>query len=286
MTRQQARDFLSLTKPSITRLVVITAAAGYYLGTDGAFDAGRFLHTLGGTALVAGGTNALNQWWERDVDARMHRTRARPLPAGRLSPGAALAFALVISVVGVAWLLWKVNGITALLAALTLSSYVLCYTPLKKRTPLNTLVGAVPGALPILGGWTAASGRMPAAAWLLFAVMFLWQLPHFLALAWMYREDYRRGRLRMLSLDDLDGRRTGRHAVLWSVALAAASIGLTPLGLTGTVYAASAAVLGAVMIGLAGAMSLRPSNAGARRLFLASVIYLPLLMVVMVFDKH
>ena len=286
MTLQQARDFYALTKPSITRLVVITAAAGYYLGSDGAFDAARFLHTMGGTALVAGGTNALNQWWERDVDARMHRTRSRPLPAGRLAPGAALAFALTISVAGVAWLLWKVNGITALLAALTLGSYVLCYTPLKKRTRLNTLVGAVPGALPILGGWTAASGALPAAAWLLFGVMFLWQLPHFLALAWMYREDYRRGQLRMLSLDDPDGRRTGRHAVLWSVALAAASIALTPLGLTGAVYAASAALLGAVMIGLSGAMSLRPSNAGARRLFLASVIYLPLLMVVMVLNKQ
>jgi len=286
MTRQHAKDLMALTKPSITRLVVITAAAGYYLGSTGAFDLVRCLHTLGGTALVAGGTNALNQWWERDVDARMHRTRARPLPAGRLTPGAALAFALAISVIGVTWLLWQVNGVTALLAALTLGSYVLCYTPLKKRTPFNTLVGAVPGALPILGGWTAASGTMPATAWLLFGVMFLWQLPHFLALAWMYREDYRRGRLRMLSLDDPDGRRTGRHAVLWSVALAGVSVALTPLGLTGAAYAASAIVLGSVMIGLSGAMSLRPSNAGARRLFLASVIYLPLLMLVMVLNKR
>jgi len=280
--RARAGDFLALTKPSITRLVVLTAAAGFYLGSRGPVDLALLLHTLGGTGLVAGGTNALNQWWERDVDARMHRTRGRPLPAGRLAPAVALAFALGISVLGIAWLAWMVNGITALLAALTLSSYVLCYTPLKKRTPLNTLVGAVPGALPILGGWTAATGSFAVPAWLLFGVLFLWQLPHFLALAWMYREDYRRGRLRMLSLDDPDGSRTGRKATAWSLALVAVSLLPAASGLTAAAYAPAAGVLGLVLVGLGAAMALRPSPRRARQLFLGSVLYLPLLMLALV----
>jgi protoheme IX farnesyltransferase len=286
VTRARAADFVALTKPSITRLVVLTAAAGFYLGSRGPLDLALLLHTLGGTALVAGGTNALNQWWERDVDARMHRTRSRPLPAGRLTPALALAFALAISVLGTAWLAWMVNGITAFLAALTLSSYVLCYTPLKKRSPLNTLVGAVPGALPILGGWTAATGSFAVPAWLLFAVLFLWQLPHFLALAWMYREDYRRGRLRMLSLDDPDGARTGRQALGWSLALLAVSLLPAASGLTSTAYAVAAGALGLGLAGLGAAMALHPSARGARRLFLGSVMYLPLLMVALVAWKR
>jgi protoheme IX farnesyltransferase len=280
-----ARDFYALTKPGITRLVVMTAAAGYYLAAQDRFDLARFGHTLLGTALVASGTNALNQWWERDVDARMQRTRDRPLPAGRLDARAALGFGLGAAALGVAWLLTFVNALTALLAALTTVSYVLCYTPLKKRTPLNTLVGAVPGALPVLGGWTAASGRLAPAAWLLFAVLFLWQLPHFLALAWMYREDYARGRLRMLSMADADGRRTGRHAVVWAVLLLAASLLLTPLGVTGPWYAAIAAAAGGALVAAAAAMAAAPSFGRARRLFLASVIYLPLMLVVMALDK-
>lgn len=285
MPRPTARDFLALTKPSITRLVVGTAAAGYYLGAADHFDLARFANTLLGTALVAGGTNALNQWWERDVDARMHRTQTRPLPGGRMAAPVALTFALTIAAAGVAWLAWTVNGLTALLAAVTLASYVLCYTPLKKRTALNTLVGAVPGALPILGGWTAATDGLTVPAGLLFAVLFLWQLPHFLALAWMYREDYARGRLRMLSLEDPDGRRTGRHAVGWSVLLVGTSLLLTPLGLTGWAYAVAALALGAWLVVLSGRMARTPSVAVARRLFLASVVYLPVMLVVMALDK-
>ena len=283
---RSARDFYALTKPSITRLVVMTAAAGYYLGAGVPFGALRFLHTLLGTALVAGGTNALNQWWERDVDARMRRTQNRPLPSGRLSAPAALTFALAIAVAGTLWLVVFVNGLTALLAGLTVASYVLCYTPLKKRTTLNTLVGAVPGALPILGGWTAATGRLDVPAWLLFAVLFLWQLPHFLALAWMYREDYARGRLKMLSIEDSDGRRTGRQALGWSVALAAASLLLTPLGVTGAWYTAAAVTGGSAIIALSWWMAARPSAQSARRLFLASVVYLPVMLIVMALDKR
>jgi heme o synthase len=281
----QPRDYLALTKPGITRLVVMTTAAGYYLAATRDFDLTRFTHTVVGTALVASGTNALNQWWERDVDARMERTRHRPLPSGRVAPRAAFAFALSAALLGTAWLAGFVNLLTGVLAALTVVSYVLCYTPLKKRTTLNTLVGAVPGALPILGGWTAATGSLAVPAWVLFAVLFLWQLPHFLALAWMYKEDYARGRLRMLSMDDPDGRRTGRHALAWSVALLAVSLALTPLGVTGAWYAAAAVLLGTALTLLAGTMAVAPSARSARRLFLGSVIYLPVMLIVMALDR-
>ncbi len=285
MTRRALRDYFTLTKPSITRLVVGATAAGYYVALRGPLDLAQLVHTLIGTTLVASGTNALNQWWERDVDARMHRTRARPLPAGRLAPRSALAFALLISAIGVAYLALRVNGLTAFLAAATLLSYVLFYTPLKKRTSWNTLVGAVPGALPILGGWTAATGRLAPGGWALFLVLFLWQMPHFFALAWMYRDDYRRGGLRMLSLEDPDGRRTGRQAVGYTVALLAVSLGLTPLGVAGAPYAAGALALGLAFLAFGGKMALAPSPLSARRLFLASVAYLPALLLVLVLDK-
>ncbi|OLE49330.1 MAG: protoheme IX farnesyltransferase, partial [Candidatus Rokubacteria bacterium 13_1_20CM_2_69_58] len=181
--------FLELTKPRITQLVLLTAAAGFYLGARGTVDLQLLAHTLLGTALVAAGTNAFNQLRERDVDARMRRTQGRPLPSGRVTPRAAGAFAGTISLAGVAYLAWKVNLLTAGLAALTLASYVLLYTPLKRKTSLNTLVGAVPGALPIVGGWTAAGGHLGPAVLALFWILFLWQLPHFLALAWIYRDD-------------------------------------------------------------------------------------------------
>ena len=285
MTGRTLRDYFTLTKPSITRLVVGTTAAGYYLAMHGPLDLARLVHTLIGTMLVASGTNALNQWWERDVDARMHRTRARPLPAGRLSPRGAFAFALTISVLGVGYLAALVNGLTAFLAAATLASYVLCYTPLKKRTSWNTLIGAVPGALPILGGWTAATGRLAPGGWALFLVLFLWQIPHFFALAWMYRDDYRRGGLRMLSLEDPDGRRTGRQAALYTTALLAASLALMPLGVAGAPYAAGALALGLAFLTFGGRMALAPSAQSARRLFLASVVYLPALLLALVLDK-
>ena len=281
----RVKDYIALTKPGITRHVVVAAAAGFYLGTDGRLDPVRLAALLLGTALVSSGTNALNQWWERDVDARMPRTAHRPLAAGRLDPGAAFWFAATIGVSGVALLSWTVNALTAVVAAFTLLSYVLAYTPLKKRTTLNTLVGCFPGALPVLGGWTAATGRFQAGAWALFAVLYLWQLPHTLALTWMYRDDYRRGGLRMLSLEDPDGRRTGRQAVGYTVALLAASLGLTPLGVAGAPYAAGALALGLAFLVFGGKMALAPSPLSARRLFLASVAYLPALLLVLVLDK-
>ena len=246
---------------------------------------GLLAQTLLGTALVAGGTNALNQLRERDVDGVMNRTRGRPLPSGRLSPRAAGVFAGVISLAGVAYLAWVVNLLTAGLAALTLVSYVGLYTPLKRRTTLNTLVGAVPGALPIVGGWTAAGGTLGPAVLALFWILFLWQLPHFLALAWIYREDYRRGGLAMLSVVDPDGRHTGRMMLLYAMALLPVSLLPTLLGVTGALYFFGALALGLAYAGVAVAMTTAVTTARAWRVFLVSIVYLPALLTLMVVDK-
>jgi protoheme IX farnesyltransferase len=265
--------------------VVLTAAAGFYLGSGAGVDLRLLLHTLVGVALVAAGTNAFNQWRERDVDARMRRTQGRPLPSGRVTPRAAAAFAAVISVAGVGYLALRVNLLTAGLAALTLTSYVLLYTPLKRTTTLNTLIGAVPGALPIVGGWTAAGGALGPAVAALFWILFLWQLPHFLALAWIYREDYRRGGLAMLSVSDEDGRHTGRMVLLYATALLPVSLLPTLLGVTGGLYFFGALALGLGYAGASVAMTRAATTARAWRLFLVSIAYLPALLTLMVVDK-
>ncbi|HXY69219.1 MAG TPA: heme o synthase, partial [Gemmatimonadales bacterium] len=277
-TRAPWRDWAALTKPGITRHVLVTAAAGYYLGAAGRPDWPRVAAFLAGTALVSGGTNALNQWWEREVDGRMPRTRSRPIPAGRVAPPAALAFGLAIGVAGVALLAWRANLLTAALATFTLASYVLVYTPLKRRTTLNTLVGCVPGALPILGGWTAATGRAAPAGWALFAVLFLWQLPHTLSLVWLHRRDYRAGGLVMPGADDDAGRRTALKSAAWALALVAASLVVVPLGVAGRAYFAVALALGAWLVVDGALWAARPTPARARRLFLATLGYLPLLL--------
>jgi protoheme IX farnesyltransferase len=277
--------FLELTKPRITQLVLLTAAAGFYLGAPAGVDLGLLVHTLVGVALVAAGTNAFNQVRERDVDARMRRTQGRPLPSGRVSPRAAAWFAAVISVTGVAYLAVAVNRLTAALAAVTLVSYVLLYTPLKRRTTLNTLIGAVPGALPIVGGWTAAGGALGPAVAALFWILFLWQLPHFLALAWIYREDYQRGGLAMLSVNDPDGHHTGRMVLLYALALLPVSLLPTLLGVTGAVYFFGALALGVAYTGVSVAMTRAVTPARAWRVFLVSIVYLPALLTLMVVDK-
>ena len=274
--------YWELTKPGITRLVVLTAAAGFLLGARGGVDLALLAHALLGTALVAAGTNALNQWWEREADARMSRTRRRPLPTGRLRPGDALAFATTISIAGILWLAGFVNTLTAALAALSLASYILAYTPLKRRTPLALFVGAVPGALPILGGWTAAGAGLTLPGWVLFGILFLWQLPHFLALGWLYRDDYVQGGFAMLSHADPDGRLTARHALLFAAALVAVSLLPARVGLAGTPYLVGAAALGLALLGWSAEMVRHPSPAHARRLFLASVLYLPALLLLLV----
>lgn len=274
--------YWELTKPGITRLVVLTAAAGFLLGARDGVDPVLLAHALLGTALVAGGTNALNQWWERDADGRMNRTRGRPLPAGLLRPGDALAFAIIIAITGIVWLAAFVNTLTAGLAAISLASYVFAYTPLKRRTPLALFVGAVPGALPILGGWTAAGAGLTVPGWVLFGILFLWQLPHFLALGWLYRDDYLAGGFAMLSRGDHDGRMTARQALLFAAALVVVSLVPVRVGLAGTPYLVGAAALGLALLGWSAEMVRHPSPARARRLFLASVLYLPTLLLLLV----
>jgi heme o synthase len=242
-------------------------------------------NTLIGTALVAGGTNAWNQIRERDVDARMVRTRRRPLPSGRVTPAAAIWFASAITAGGVTYLALTVNLLTAGLAAVTFASYVLLYTPLKRRTSLNTLVGAVPGALPIVGGWTAAGGALNVAVIALFWILFLWQLPHFLALAWLYREDYRASGLKMLSVTDQAGFETGRMAMLYALALLPISLAPTLLGVTGAWYFFGALALGLAYVAAGTGLLVGATPSRAWRLFFVSIVYLPALLTLMVLDK-
>ena len=274
-------DYVALTKPRIVSLVLVTVAVGFAVAAPG-FDFSQFAWLMAGAALVAGGSNALNQVAERDLDARMHRTRRRPVAAGRVAPGAGAVFAWGLGVAGVTGLAVFVNLLTAGIAALTLISYVFAYTPLKRRSALSTLVGAVPGALPILGGWTAAGGALDAAAWSLFAILFLWQLPHFLALAWLYRDDYDRAGMRMLSGVDPDGRVTFRQAVLYAVALLPVSMAPALAQVTGPLYFGGALLLGLWLVWRSVVAARVPSAPNARRLFLASVIYLPALLLLLV----
>jgi protoheme IX farnesyltransferase len=282
----RSADFLALTKPRLNLLVIATAAAGYYLGaTDERFDYLTLLHTLGGTALVAGGSAAFNQLVERRVDALMERTRRRPLAAERLSVAHAFWFATVLSVVGLAWLGFATTWLASIVALVTLVTYVLLYTPLKLRTSFSTVVGAIPGALPPMIGWAAATNVISREAWVLFAIVFFWQMPHFFAIAWLYREDYARARLPLLPVVEPDGRSTGRQALAYAVVLLAVSITPSFVGLAGPVYATAAAVLGVALVGLTLQFARERSTSSARRLFLASIVYLPILWTVLVADR-
>lgn len=283
--RRTLSDLLSLTKPGITGLVVATTAAGAYLASIGSPSLLLLLHTLIGTALLAGGTNALNQYVERELDGRMYRTRIRPLPSGRLAAGLALAFAVAISLVGAVYLALAVNLLTAGLGVLALVSYIAIYTPLKTRTSLCTVIGAVPGAIPPMMGWTAVRGELDVLAWTLFAIVFLWQLPHFLAIAWICRDDYARAGFPMLPVQDPQGVQTGRQIVLYSLALVPVSLLTSVLGLTGALYFFGALSLSLAFLGFGVRAALTRSTRGARRLFLASVVYLPALLGLMVLDK-
>jgi protoheme IX farnesyltransferase len=279
------RDYIELAKPRVTLLVVMTVIAGYYLGAQGRFDFMILFHTAIGTMLVAAGTSALNQLIERGIDAKMKRTKKRPLPEGRLSPLHAQIYGTIISIVGIVHLLLFVNALTALLASLTLASYVFLYTPLKKKSSLSTLVGAIPGALPPVGGWAAARGEVGLEAWVLFAIMFLWQIPHFLAIAWLYREDYTRGGLQVLPNTDDRGFFTVRHIIANVAALLTVSLLPTFIGLAGMTYFFGAILLGIAFMIAAIRVAILRSNKSARRLLLASVIYLPLLLFLMSYDK-
>lgn len=275
------RDYLELSKARIVMMVLITTAAGYAVGAT-SFDAVLMIHLMFGTALVAGGTNALNQWWERELDARMARTRNRPIPSGRMSQRAALVFSSAISVIGTVWLALAVNPLAALLAFATLASYLFLYTPLKTRTTLCTIIGAAPGAVPPMIGYAAATGVVDARSWALFGLMFAWQLPHFLALSWIYRDDYARGGFEMISVHDPSGVRVARHAFAWSVALFAVSLAPYWLGMSGVVYLAAAVISGLAIIAASVVFARTLSMKSARQLFMGSNLYLVIVMALLV----
>ncbi len=281
------KDYLELTKPNVTWLILMSTAVGFYLASPGwSLNFLLLLHTVIGTALVASGTAALNMWMERVADGKMRRTQARPLPAGRMSPSHAFWFGLILAIAGVAYLATAVNLLTGSLGAFTCASYLLCYTPLKARTPHSTLVGAFPGAMPILMGWTAVSGRLSVEGWVLYGILFLWQFPHFLAIAALYREDYERGGIRMLPVvDDARGTATGRQIIAYTVALLLVSSLPTWLGLAGNIYLAGTLLLGLAYFYFGWEVATRYSRVQARRLLQASVVYLPLVYVLMVLDK-
>lgn len=283
--RRRAADFLALTKPRVVLMVLVTTLIGFYLGSWNGPDYGALLATLIGTALAAGGTIALNQLLEREVDARMERTRLRPLPDGRLRPIEVLAFGAAITSAGLLLLTFAVNALSGLVAAGIVSSYLFLYTPLKRKTSLCSVVGAVPGALPPVIGWAAARGELGLGGWLLFAILFLWQIPHSLAIACLYREDYARAGLRLLPVLEPDGRSTGRQVVAHCLALLAVSLLPTLSGLAGSVYFVAALAFGAAFLGCGIGLAVSPSAAAARRLLWASLVYLPALLVVMALDK-
>jgi protoheme IX farnesyltransferase len=283
--RRRLADFAALGKPRVVLMVVLTTLVGYYLGAGLDLDWLRMGHLLVGTALAAAGTLALNQFLERDLDARMRRTCRRPLPDGRLHPGEAAVFGGLLTGAGVAYLALSVGTACAAVIAVIAVLYLGLYTPLKRVSPLATVLGAVPGALPPVAGWVAARGELGIGAGVLFAILFLWQLPHTLAIARLYRDDYASAGIRVLPVVDPDGRSTERQIVAGCLALHAAALLPTLVGLTGGVYFFGALVLGALFLVVGAAQALRPSPPAARRVVIASVVYLPVLLALMALDK-
>jgi protoheme IX farnesyltransferase len=284
-TQGKTWAYVTLTKPDVTFLVVITTVAGFYLGSTGLPDWMLLLHTLCGTALVAGGTAALNQYIECDIDAVMRRTASRPLPAGQLQPRQVLVFGLATIIVGTAWLAIAVNALSSGLALATCLLYLCLYTPLKKRTTFATAVGAIPGALPPLIGWAAAHGSLSVGAWVLFAILFFWQFPHFMAIAWMYREDYARGGIRMLPVVDPKGDATFHQIVFTSAILVGVSVLPSVLGMAGIDYFFGALILGVILLQVGLWANRSRTNARAKWLMHATVAYIPVLLAWMVLDK-
>ena len=284
-TRRRLADFVALGKPRVVLMVVMTTLVGYYLGAGFDLEWARLIHLLVGTTLAAAGTLALNQFLERDLDARMERTRRRPLPDGRLQPGEAAVFGGLLTAGGIAYLGVSVGTGCAAVIAVIAVLYLGLYTPLKRVSPLATVLGAVPGALPPVAGWVAARGELGVGAAVLFAILFLWQLPHTLAIARLYRDDYARAGIRVLPVVDPDGGSTERQIVAGCLALHAAGLLPTLVGLTGGVYFFGALLLGALFLVFGMAQALRPSASAARRVVLASVIYLPILLALMALDK-
>ncbi len=288
------KDYIELTKPRVTWLILMSTAIGYFFGLPETGDWRTFLaeihywtlfHTVLGTALIASGTFALNQWYERVADGKMRRTQHRPIPEGRVTAGRALAFGIAISVLGFAELAWGANLLTGLLGAFTLLSYLLLYTPLKQRTWWSTTVGAVPGAMPPMIGFAGAAGALTGEAWVLFAILFLWQFPHFYSIAWMYRDDYARAGIRMLPVVEPDGRSTARQMVMCGLALIPISLFPSILGMTGRIYLVGALVLGFWFLWSGIRVALDRTVLRARKVLIASVLYLPLIYGLMLLDR-
>ncbi|HEY0079728.1 MAG TPA: heme o synthase [Pyrinomonadaceae bacterium] len=284
-TRERLGAYVELTKPRITFLIALTSAAGFILGAKGAVDYRLLLHMLFGVSLLSSGIATLNQYMERDLDRLMRRTASRPLPTGKLTPLQALAFGTLLTVVAEIYLAVFVNPLSAVLGASVIVGYLFCYTPLKTRTSLSTVVGAFPGAVPPLLGWAAARGQIGIEAWVLFAILFAWQFPHFLAIAWMYREDYARAGIVMLPVVEPEGRITGQQIVIWTLLLVPVSLFPAALGTSGAVYFYGAIILGLLFLLSSIMAALTTSRQNARRVLLASVLYLPVLFGLMVMNS-
>lgn len=283
--RSQISDFVALTKPGITGMVMVTALAGYYLALQTEPNYLALALMLLGTGLASGGAGALNMVLERDIDAKMRRTESRPVAAGRIGANEAATFGAILSVLGVLVLTFGANPIAGSVAGLTLFTYLALYTPLKRSSTLCTIVGAIPGALPTLIGWAAARGDLKGGAWALFVVVFFWQLPHFLAIAWLYREDYARAGLPMLTVVDGGGASAGRQAVLQTLALIVVSLTPVGLGLVGVGCLFGALALGLAFLGFAIFFALKRTDVRAQRLFWASILYLPALLAILAVGK-
>ena len=288
------RDYIELTKPRITWLILMSTGIGYFYGLKSAptwwafvrsIDLWSLLHTTIGTGLIASGTAALNQWFEREADRTMRRTSRRPLPSGRLSAPRALAFGVALSVAGFLELWLGVNLLSGLIGAFTLASYLFIYTPMKQRTWWSTTIGAFPGAMPPVIGFAAAAGTLTRESWILFALLFLWQFPHFYSIAWMYREDYARAGIRMLPVVEPDGRSTARQIVLYGLALIPVSLAPSLLGMSGRLYLAGALLLGLAFLYSGVRVALEPTIRRARNVLVASVFYLPLIYGLMLLDR-
>jgi protoheme IX farnesyltransferase len=280
----KAADFLELTKPKLTTLVLFTTFVGFCIGSQGSIRLGLLISTLVGTALIAGGAAALNMYAERGADAMMKRTTIRPLAAGRLTSGPALIFAIGISAAGFAYLHFFVNHLTSLLSAIIFAGYLFLYTPLKVKTWLCTIAGAVPGALPIVMGWSGANATLSPRAWVLFLVVFLWQIPHFYSIGWMHREDYIRAGFPILSAIDASGRRTGRQVVLFISILIPCTLSLAHTKICGWIYPAGAIVLGSIFLFYGISFAKQLDHRSARRLFVVSTLYLPALFLLLLID--
>jgi len=284
--RERVSAFVELTKPRIAILLVLTSAAGFYLGTKGSFDVVLFVNTLIAITLLAFGVATLNQFWERDIDELMARTAGRPLPTGRVTHTEALIFGLVQCVLAEIYLAVAVNILTAFLGLLVIVGYVLVYTPLKTRTTASTAIGAIPGALPPLMGWTAAANDITMGAWALFAMQFLWQFPHFLAIAWIFRKEYAAAGIKMLPAVEVDGKITARQIVLFTIMLVPVSLAPYFFGFDGLVFLVGASILGVWQLYASIVAARAKTDAAAKRLLLVTVIYLPLLFILMVADKR